>query len=86
MVAIKLREAMEAYRRKTGERMTYRRLAERTGIAQGTLEVIGRRLGYNATLATIEKICHALEVPLHDMLEVIDEPPKSKRPKKKRRS
>ena len=85
MVAIKLREAMEAYRRKTGERMTYRRLAERTGIAQGTLEVIGRRLGYNATLATIEKISHALDVPLHDMLEIIDEPPKPTSKKKRKR-
>jgi DNA-binding Xre family transcriptional regulator len=36
-------------------------------------------VGYNVTITTIERICRALEVPLHDMLEMIDEPPKAKR-------
>ncbi|KKM85841.1 hypothetical protein LCGC14_1285010 [marine sediment metagenome] len=85
MVAIKLREAMEEYRRRTGERMTYKRLAERTGIAQGTLEVIGRRLGYNATIGTLENICVELDVSFGDLLVIIPDPPKSKRAKKKTR-
>ena len=85
MVAIKLREAMEAYRRHTGERMTYERLAERTGIAKGTLEVIGKRLGYNATIGTLEKICLALDVTFGDLLEIIPDPPKAKRGPKKQR-
>jgi DNA-binding Xre family transcriptional regulator len=74
-----LREAMEAYRRRTGERMTYKVLAERTGIAHGTLQIMGSQLGYNATLATLEKICRALTVDFGDLLELIDEPPKAKR-------
>ena len=88
MVAIKLREAMEAYRRRTGERMTYKRLAERTGIAKGTLEVIGKRLGYNATIGTLENICVELDVSFGDLLEIIPDPPKATKrvaKKKKRR-
>ena len=78
MIAIKLREAMETYRRRTGERLTYESLAQLTGIAQTTLQTMGSRDDYNATLATIEKICRALEVPLDDLLELIDDPPKAK--------
>lgn len=85
MVAIKLREAMQAYKRRTGERMTYQILAERTGVAQATLEVIGSKLGYNTTVATLEKICRALDVSFGDLLEMIDEPPKPKRRAKKKR-
>ena len=85
MIAIKLREAMEAYKRRTGERMTYAILAERSGIAKQTLHTIGSRDDYNATLTTLERICRALGVAPGDMLEMIDDPPKPKRPKKKRR-
>ena len=79
MVAIKLREAMEAYRRRTGERMTYKLLAERTGIAHGTLQIMGSQPGYNATIATLEKICRALSVDFGNLLELIDDRPKPKR-------
>jgi DNA-binding Xre family transcriptional regulator len=78
VVAIKLREAMEAYRRRTGERMTYKLLAERTGIAHGTLQIMGSQPGYNATIATLEKICRALGVDFGNLLELIDDPPKPK--------
>ena len=33
-------------------------------------------------VANVEKICRALDVPLHDMLEMIDDPPESKRKRK----
>lgn len=76
---------MAAYKRRTGERMTYRILAEKTGIAQGTLHTIGSRDDYNATLELIERLCRALDVPLHDMLEMIDDPPNAKaKPEPKR--
>ncbi len=85
MIVVKLREAMEAHRRRTGQRMTYERLAELTGIAHSTLRSIGSRLGYRPTLANVEKLCRTLEVPLHDLLELIDDPPKPKpnRPRRK---
>ena len=76
MIVVKLREAMEGYRRRTGERMTYEKLAEVTGIAHSTLRSIGSRLGYTPTFANVEKLCRTLDVPLHDMLEMIDDPPK----------
>ena len=85
MIAIKLREAMQAYKRNHGEKMTYKILAERTGIAQGTVSNIGSRDNYNATLATIEKICIALEVSPGELLEIIKDPPKRKRTSKKKK-
>ena len=78
MVAIRLREAMAAYKRRTGERITYEILAGMTGIAKGTLHHIGSRDDYNASLATVEKLCLSLDVPLHDLLEMIPDPPKKK--------
>lgn len=85
MIAIKLREAMEAYKRRTGNRMTYAILADRTGMAEGTLRIMGSRDDYNATLATLEKICRTLDVTPGDLLELIDDPPKRKRTAKKKR-
>lgn len=85
MIRVKLREAMEAHRLKTGERMTYAKLAEMSGVAEGTLSSIGSRLGYNVTLATVEKISLALDVSFHDLLERIDDPPKSKSKAKSKR-
>ena len=85
MIAIKLREAMEAYKRRTGERMTYAILAEQTDIAHGTLRIIGSQDDYNATLATLEKICWALGVTPADLLELIDDRPKTKRKRTSRK-
>ena len=85
MIAIKLREAMEAYRRRTGERLTYETLAARSGIAKQTLHTIGSRDDYNATLELIEKLCRALGVIPGDLLELIDDPPKPKRAAKTKR-
>ena len=81
MIILKLREAMEAYRRRSGKRMTYERLAELTGIAKGTLHQMGRRLDYHPTLANVEKLCAALETPLGGMLEIVPDPPKPKKRK-----
>ncbi len=75
---------MLAYKRHTGKRMTYEILAERTGLATGTLQNMGSRPRYNASLATLAKICKALDVTPGDLLELIDDPPKpERRPKKK---
>ena len=76
MLVVKLKDAMEAYRRRTGERMTYAELAERTGISHATLRTIGSVLAYHPTLANIERICNALDVTPGDMLEIITDPPK----------
>jgi DNA-binding Xre family transcriptional regulator len=86
-IFIKLREEVLAYKRRTGEPMTYEILASRTGLAKGTLENIGGRGKHHANLSTIAKICGALGITPGDLLELIDEPAKPKRqrtPQKKR--
>ncbi len=83
MIAIRLREAMAAYKRRTRQRITYEILAEMTGIAKGTLHHVGSRDDYNATLDLIERLCRALDVTPGDLLELIDDPPKPKSKKKR---
>jgi putative transcriptional regulator len=67
---VKLREAMEGYRRRTGERMTYQLLAKRTGLAKSTIESIATRSSYNASLRTIDKICGVLGCSPGELLEL----------------
>lgn len=68
MVAVKLREAMAAYTRKTGQEMTYERLAHLTGLSRSTLESIASRRDYNTTLRTVGLICDALDCSVEDLL------------------
>lgn len=77
---------MEAHRLKTGERLTYETLAEMSGIGDGTLRSIGGRLGYQPNLATVEKICRALDLTPGDILELIDDPPKAQRKRTRKKS
>lgn len=84
MIRVKLREAMENYRLATGKRLTYVELANMSGVGEGTLNSIGSRLDYQPNLATVEKLCRAMNVPLHDLLEIIPDPPKPKRKRKKK--
>ena len=79
MVIVKLKEAMLGYWRRTGQKITYEELAAKTGLAPGTLQSIATREKYLPTLANVEKLCRALDVPFHDMVEMIDDPPKPKR-------
>lgn len=67
---IKLREAIATYERRTGQRMTYERLASLAGVSRSTIESIATRQTYNATLTTIERICGALECRPGDLLDL----------------
>lgn len=70
MMNVKLREAMETYRRRTGTRLTYDALSVMTGISVNTLQSLAARPGYNTRLSTIEKLCCALECSPGDILEL----------------
>jgi DNA-binding Xre family transcriptional regulator len=70
---VKLREMMEAYRQRTGVRLTYDIIAEKTGIAVTTLQSLAARPGYNTRLSTIEKLCQLLECTPGDLLELADD-------------
>jgi len=74
MLYVKLREAMEAYRQRTGERLTYDIIADRTGIAVTTLQSLAARRGYNTRLSTIERLCRVLECQPGDLLVLQDDP------------
>ncbi len=75
MIAVKLREAMERYRRLTGHRMTYRQLSAATGISESTLQSIAARRDYNTTLDTVDRLAAALDCPLNVLLERLADAP-----------
>ena len=66
---------MDDHRRRTGERMTYERLAQRTGLSRQTLESVASRPNYNSTLDTIAKLCRALGCQPGDLLVLDPEEP-----------
>ncbi len=76
---------MRAFEKRTGERLTYGELARRSGLSQATIETLGSRTTYNTTLATVDKLCSALECGLDDLLHYEPDKPKKSR-KRKRQS
>lgn len=70
MLRIKLREAMEAYRVRTGEKLTYETLAQKAGLSKATLDSLASRQNYNTRLSTIEKLCLCLGCQPGDLLEL----------------
>ena len=70
MLRIRLREAMEAYKMRTGDRLTYEKLAFESGISISTLQSMAARPGYNTRLSTVEKLCVALGCNPGDLLEL----------------
>lgn len=70
MLYVKLREAIEVYRLRTGVRLTYEAISEQTGISVATLQSLAARPGYNTRLSTIEKLCRVLECPPGNLLEM----------------
>jgi DNA-binding Xre family transcriptional regulator len=70
MMHIRLREAMEAHRKRTGVRFTYQTLAEASGLSISTLQSLAARPSYNTRLSTIERLCIALGCQPGDLLEV----------------
>lgn len=71
MIVVKLRDAMRAYDRRTGEHLTYAELATRTGLSRATVEAIGSRPSYNTTLETIDRLCTALDCELSELIELV---------------
>ena len=66
---VRLRECLDRYEARTGERLTYDELAKRTNLSRATIESLATRPDYNATLRTIERICKALGVTHAELLE-----------------
>jgi len=70
LIRIRLREALESYHESTGKRLTYKALAEKTGISVETLQSMAARPGYNTRLSTIERLCLVLGCTPGDLLEL----------------
>lgn len=69
-IRVKLREAMEAYRARTGVKLTYASLAELTGLSEATLQSLSSRPEYNPRLTTIATLCAVLGCNPGTLLEL----------------
>ncbi len=69
MINVRLREMIRAFEKGSGQKLTYADLAVRSGVARATIESLASRGGYNATLATIDKLCNALGCTMADLVE-----------------
>lgn len=70
MIVVRLREMIRAYEQRTGITLSYAQLAERSGVARATIESLASRSAYNTTLATIDKLCDALECNLTELVQI----------------
>jgi DNA-binding Xre family transcriptional regulator len=67
---VKLREAMVAHSKRTGERLTYAKIAQITGLDEETIQSLAVRPAYNPRLSTIALVCAALECSPGDLLDL----------------
>ena len=77
MIKIKLKEAIDKLKAKTGERVTYEHLAHDTGLSRATVESIASRSSYNASLKVIDILCSRLQTTPADLLEFIPDKEKT---------
>lgn len=73
VLRVRLREAMDLYRDRTGQRLTYDDLAARSGLSVATLQSLGARHGYNTRLSTVGRLCVALSCTPGDLLELVED-------------
>lgn len=67
-IVVRLREALEAYEARTGERLTHDELAHLAGLSCSTLDSIASRRDYNPSLRVIEQICVVLRCEPGELL------------------
>ena len=72
MLKIRLREVMDAYRIRTGTRLTYEALAQASGLSVATIQSLAARPSYNTTLSTVERLCTALGCQPGNLLEFVN--------------
>lgn len=70
---VRLREAMVAYRARTGQRMTYEKLSQASGVSVATLQSLAARPNYNTRISTIERVCIALQCTPGELLEITED-------------
>lgn len=71
ILKVRLREAMDLYRIRTGHRLTYEDLALLCGLSVATLQSLGTRPNYNTRLSSICALCAALGCQPGELLELI---------------
>lgn len=69
LIRVKLREAMEKARERTGKRHTYASIARACGVSSQTIQSLASREDYNPSLRMIDQVCSELGCGLSELLE-----------------
>lgn len=73
MLVVRLERAMDEYRKRSGQWLTWKELAEQVGVEDATLRNI-RRPGHSTSMRILERIAKALEMKVFDFLEEVPDP------------
>ncbi len=68
MIRIRLAELMAEHSFRAGRRVEWREVAEATGIHRATLSKMVSSIGYNATIANIDRLCRFFSCTPGDLL------------------
>lgn len=71
LLRYRLRELMADYQYKTGERITFGELSQKTGIHRATLSRIANQKGYSTVTDNIDKLCDFFGCTVSDLMEHI---------------
>jgi len=68
-IRLRLRECMDSFEARTGERVTYAQVAEAAGLSEATIQSIATRPDYNATIRVLERLCIVLRCSPFELIE-----------------
>lgn len=69
-LSIRLKEAIQVYKQRTGCRLTYKMLSVETGLSLSTIQSMATRKGHVTSLRNIEKLCIFLGCTPGDLLVI----------------
>jgi DNA-binding Xre family transcriptional regulator len=69
LIITKLKMAMTVYSQTAGKKLTYKALAEGSGLSLSTIESLASRPSYMPSLDVIDKLCRFLGCTVQDLLE-----------------
>jgi DNA-binding Xre family transcriptional regulator len=76
-IVIRLKEAIQVYKVRTGRRLTYQILSDQTGLSLHTIQSMATRRGHVTSIRNIERLCLFLGCAPGDLLAIESHGPSS---------
>ncbi|MGM0434309.1 MAG: helix-turn-helix domain-containing protein [Pseudomonadota bacterium] len=69
MIRYRLKELIEDYEARTGQKLSYTKLARETGLNRPTISKLITQRGYNTTTTVLDRLCDFFECSIEDLIE-----------------